>query len=47
MFFILEGTGELRFGSERHPIRALDVIACPTGGEVDYYDGECGGEADA
>jgi len=32
MFFILEGTGELRFGSERHPIRAFDVIACPTGG---------------
>ena len=32
MFFVLEGTGELRFGSERHPIRAHDVIACPTGG---------------
>ena len=32
MFFILEGTGELRFGGERHPIRAHDVIACPTGG---------------
>ena len=32
MFFILEGEGELRFGSERYPLRALDVIACPTGG---------------
>ena len=32
MFFILEGEGELRFGSERHPIRAMDVVACPTGG---------------
>lgn len=32
MSFILEGEGELRFGAERHPIRAMDVIACPTGG---------------
>ena len=32
MFFILEGEGELRFGDERYPIRANDVIACPTGG---------------
>lgn len=32
MFFILEGEGELRFGSERHPLRAHDVVACPTGG---------------
>lgn len=32
MFFILEGEGELRFGSERYPIRRHDVIACPTGG---------------
>ena len=32
MFFILEGEGELRFGGERFPIRAHDVIACPTGG---------------
>lgn len=32
MFFILEGEGELRFGSERFPIRQHDVIACPTGG---------------
>ena len=32
MFFVIEGEGELRFGSERHPIRAGDVIACPAGG---------------
>lgn len=32
MFLILEGEGELRFGSERHRIRKHDVIACPTGG---------------
>jgi uncharacterized cupin superfamily protein len=32
MFFILEGQGELRFGDERYPIRAHDVIACPPGG---------------
>lgn len=32
MFFILEGHGELRFGDVRYPIRAHDVIACPTGG---------------
>ena len=32
MFFILEGEGELRFGDQRHRIRAHDVIACPTGG---------------
>jgi len=32
MFFILEGEGELRFGEERLPLRAHDVIACPPGG---------------
>lgn len=32
MFLILEGSGELRFGSERYAIRAHDVIACPAGG---------------
>jgi uncharacterized cupin superfamily protein len=32
MFLILEGDGELRFGTERYPIRRHDVIACPTGG---------------
>src|SRR5205814_356745 len=32
MFLILEGTGELRFGDQRHPLRRHDVIACPAGG---------------
>ena len=32
MFLILEGEGELRFGTERYKIRKHDVIACPTGG---------------
>jgi uncharacterized cupin superfamily protein len=32
MFFIVKGTGTLRYGDERRPIRAGDVICCPTGG---------------
>ncbi len=32
MFFILEGTGELRYGQSRHPLRAGDFIACPVRG---------------
>jgi uncharacterized cupin superfamily protein len=32
MFFVLEGTGEVRIGTETHPIRAGDFIACPPGG---------------
>ena len=32
MFLILEGEGELRFGTARHLIRKHDVIACPVGG---------------
>jgi uncharacterized cupin superfamily protein len=32
MFFILTGTGELRIGAERHPLRAGDFIASPPGG---------------
>ena len=32
MFFILDGAGELRYGEARYPLRAGDVIACPTGG---------------
>lgn len=33
MFFILEGSGEIRIGEAVHPIRAGDVIACPPGGK--------------
>jgi uncharacterized cupin superfamily protein len=32
MFFVIEGTGEVRIGTERFPVRAGDVIACPPGG---------------
>ena len=32
MFFIVSGTGTLRYGAETRPIRAGDVICCPTGG---------------
>ncbi len=32
MFFIMKGTGTLRYGSETRTIRAGDVICCPTGG---------------
>jgi uncharacterized cupin superfamily protein len=32
MFFILEGTGEVRIGEAVYPVRAGDVIACPPGG---------------
>ena len=32
MFFILEGSGEIRIGEEHHQVRKGDVIACPPGG---------------
>lgn len=32
MFFVLQGTGEVRIGGATHAIRAGDVIACPPGG---------------
>lgn len=32
MFFVLEGSGEVRIGEETFPVRAGDVIACPAGG---------------
>ena len=32
MFFIVRGTGLLRYGSETRKIRAGDFICCPTGG---------------
>ena len=51
MFLILEGRGSLRYGANTYPVRAGDLIACPTGGaktahqlvndsDVDYWDGE-------
>ena len=32
MFYVIEGAGEVRIGAETFPIRAGDIIACPTGG---------------
>ncbi|HUG23729.1 cupin domain-containing protein [Piscinibacter sp.] len=32
MFFIVRGTGTLRYGDETRKIRAGDIICCPTGG---------------
>lgn len=32
MFFIVKGRGTLRYGAETRPVRAGDVICCPTGG---------------
>ena len=32
MFFILEGSGQVRIGAQTHAIRVGDVIACPPGG---------------
>lgn len=31
LFFVLEGSGTLRFGDEEFPIRKHDAIACPPG----------------
>ncbi|MGH8029656.1 MAG: cupin domain-containing protein [Arenimonas sp.] len=31
MFFVLDGTGELRLGTQVFPLRAGDVVACPAG----------------
>jgi uncharacterized cupin superfamily protein len=33
MFFVLEGTGEVRIGTATYPIRAGDVVALPAGGK--------------
>jgi len=32
MFLVLQGTGEVRIGSETYPLRAGDIVACPAGG---------------
>jgi uncharacterized cupin superfamily protein len=32
MFFVIEGSGEIRIGEETHPIAQGDIIACPPGG---------------
>jgi uncharacterized cupin superfamily protein len=32
MFFVLQGTGEVRIGEQTYPLRAGDIVACPPGG---------------
>ena len=32
MFFVLQGSGEIRFGPDTFPILSGDFIACPPGG---------------
>jgi len=32
LFLILEGTGEIRVGEQRYPLRPHDLVACPAGG---------------
>jgi len=32
LFFIIEGSGELRVGAERFPLKQGDVVCCPPGG---------------
>jgi uncharacterized cupin superfamily protein len=46
MFFVLEGSGEVRIGGERYPIRAGDVIACPPGGPESAHQIINTGDAD-
>jgi len=36
MFFVIEGRGTLRLGTDRHPIRAGDVIGIPPGPETPH-----------
>lgn len=33
MFFVIEGTGEVRIGEAVYPLRAGDIVACPPGGK--------------
>lgn len=33
MFFVLQGSGEVRIGEDTYPIRVGDVVACPPGGK--------------
>lgn len=34
MFFILSGEGQYRFGDEKLPVRAGDIVAAPAGGKA-------------
>lgn len=34
LFFVLSGSGELRLGSQRHPVNEGDLIGCPAGDDT-------------
>jgi uncharacterized cupin superfamily protein len=34
LFFVLAGSGELRLGGQRHPVKEGDLIGCPAGDET-------------
>jgi uncharacterized cupin superfamily protein len=44
LFLVLEGTGELRIGDRRVPIRAGDCIGAPAGGEAHQIINSSAGE---
>jgi len=33
MFFVLQGSGEIRIGDNTYPLRTGDIVACPPGGK--------------
>ena len=46
MFIVIEGSGEIRIGEQRHALRRGDIVACPAGGQetahqiINNSDGE-------
>lgn len=44
LVYVLEGTGELRLGDERFPIKAGDLIASPAGQEAHQIANDSGAE---
>jgi uncharacterized cupin superfamily protein len=34
MFFVLSGEGEYRYGDDKYPVRAGDIVAAPAGGQA-------------
>jgi uncharacterized cupin superfamily protein len=37
MFYVLSGTGELRYGEKHYPLREGDIVACPAGREAHQF----------
>jgi len=33
LFIVVEGSGEIRIGAQRHALRKGDIVACPAGGQ--------------